>query len=166
MRKSTAVAGAASIIIAVVLAWYWTSPFFAVASLRNAALRGDAKELNELVDFARLREEIKTQFSGILIGTMAENLRENPFAALGIALAAKLTDVMVDAMVTPAGIAALVEPRKGRTPDEVSGFSLMFSRDFAVHRGGSKQFRVLFSQRTRKEPRAPFRSRRPKVAAC
>lgn len=142
MRKSAAVAGTASIIVAVLVVpgWYWASPFFAVASLRDAALRGDTKELNERVDFPRLREEIKTQFSSFLIGRTAENLRGNPFAALGVALAAKLTDVMIDAMVTPAGIAALLEPAKDRTPDQVSGLGLMLSSDFVVHREGLSTF--------------------------
>lgn len=156
MKKSISAVGAISIVIAVVLAWYWASPFFAVAGLRNAAVRGDTRELNEVIDFPRLREEIKTQFSSILIGTMSENLRGNPFAAFGIALATKLTDVMVDAMVTPAGIAALVDPRKDRTSDEVSGFSLMFSRDFDVRRQGLSSFEFYLANEREKNPTLRF----------
>lgn len=156
MKRSTRVAGATSVIVAVVFAWYWAGPFFAVASLRNAAVQGDTAELNERVDFSRLRGEIKTQFSAILIGTIADNLRDNPFAALGIALAAKLTDVMVDTMVTPAGIAALLDSRKNSSTGEVSGFSLMFSRDFVIQREGISSFEFYSANEREKKPTLRF----------
>src|SRR5436309_7105364 len=158
MRKSTAVAGATLIAIARgALGWYRISPFFAVAGLRNAAIRGDTKELNERIDFARLRDEIKAQFSKALIGRMTEDLRGNPFAALGVVLATKLTDVMVDAMITPAGIAALVEPAgKDRTHNEVSGLALMRSADFAVHREGLGSFDFYSPNEREKKPMLRF----------
>lgn len=158
MRKSTAVAGAA--LIAVVVGapgWYWASPYFAIAGLRNAAIRGDTKELNERVDFARLREEIKAQFSKVLVGRMTENLRGNPFAALGVALATKMTDLMVDTMITPAGIAALVEPSgKDRTPNEVSGLALLLSADLKVHHAGLDSFDFYSPNEQEKKPTLRF----------
>ncbi len=158
MRKSTAVAGAALIAIVVgAPGWYWASPFFAVAGLRNAAIRGDTKELNERVDFSRLRDEIKAQFSKVLIARMTESLQGNPFAALGVVLATKLTDVMVDTMITPAGIAALVEPAgKDRTQNEVSGLALMFSADFRVHREGLDSFSFYSPNEQEKKPTLRF----------
>ena len=140
MRKRTAIASAAAILVAVIAAWYWASPFFAVASLRNAAIRADTNALNERVDFSRVRDELKTQLSSLLISKMTDNLRGNPFAAIGVAIAAKLTDVMVDAMVSPAGIAALVKAGSEKTPAEVSGFRLMMSTEVAVHRYGLDAF--------------------------
>jgi hypothetical protein len=158
MRKSTAVASAASIIIAVlvVLGWYWASPFYAVASLRDAALRRDTKDLAERVDFPHLREGIKAQFTSFLIERTARDLRENPFAAVGVALAAKLTDVMVDAMVTPVGIAALLEPDNDRAPDEVSGMRLMLSSEIVVRRDGFGAFDFYAANQREKKPALRF----------
>ena len=156
MRKSIAVAAAGLVIVAVVLGWYWASPFFSVASLRNAALRGTAAELNTRVDFSRLREELKTQISILMIARMAEDLRANPFAAIGVALAAKLTDVMIDTMVTPAGIASLMEPAKDRAPDELSGLHLMFSSDFVVQRDGISAFDFYAANEREKKPALRF----------
>ena len=140
MRKRIAVISAGAIVVAVLAGWYWAGPFFAVANLRNAALRGDTKELNERVDFSRVREEVKTQFSSLLISKMTDDLRGNPFAAMGFAIAAKLTDVMVEAMISPAGIAALVRTGSERTPAEVSGIDVMLSKEVAVHRDGLNAF--------------------------
>ena len=83
MRKSIAAAAAGLVIVALMFGWYWATPFYSVASLRNAALRGDARELNKYVDFSLLREDLKTQLSSLLLPRMAEGLRANPFAAMG-----------------------------------------------------------------------------------
>ncbi len=138
-RKSTAIA--VLLVIAAAVAWFWASPFFAVAGLRNAALHKDAIELEKRVDFPRLRDSIKTQLSAYLVSKTTTELRDNPFAALAVALAAKLTDAMVETMITPAGLAALVEIRQ-HGAQEVSGWSLMFSSEFAVHRDGLDAFAV------------------------
>ena len=156
MRKLIAIAAAALVVVALVFGWYWGSPFFSVASLRNAAVRGDTKELNERVDFARLREELKTQISTLLITRMTEDLRGNPFAALGVALGAKLTDILIDTMVTPAGLASLLGPTKDRTPDEVSGLRLMLSPDFVVHRDGLSTFGMYAAKERDKLPALRF----------
>ncbi|MBF6570853.1 MAG: DUF2939 domain-containing protein [Candidatus Binataceae bacterium] len=55
----TAIRVAVLLVIAAAAAWYWASPFFAVAGLRNAALHKDATELEKRVDFPRL-----SRFSG------------------------------------------------------------------------------------------------------
>jgi len=161
MTKPIAVAGVVSVgIIAALLGWYWASPFFAVAGLRNAAISGDTQELGQRADFAALREGVKAQFSSVMIGSMTENLRGNPFAALGVAIAAKLTDVMVDALITPAGIAGLVESQRKEKgagkPEEASGFALMFSNDFVVQRQGVSTFDLQSADDREKNPTLRF----------
>lgn len=156
MRKSIAIATAALVVVALALAWYWASPFFSVASLRNAAVRGDTSELNERVDFARLREDLKAQISALFITRMAEDLRGNPFAALGVALGAKLTEVMVDAMVTPAGLLSVLESTKDRAAQDVSALDLMRSPDFVVHRDGLSAFEIYAVRERDKIPALRF----------
>lgn len=138
-------------LIVAIAAWYWMSPYFAVAELRNAAIKSDTAALNERVDFPLLRTDIKEQFSTMLAGRMSESLKGNPFAAFGMALAAKLTDVLVDAMITPSGLAALVELHKDKPKDEISGFMLLFAEDLSVERQGVDRFNL----RTTKESDRP-----------
>lgn len=41
------------------LGWYFLSPFFALAGLKNAAITGDTAELEWRVDFPHLRDDFK-----------------------------------------------------------------------------------------------------------
>lgn len=143
MKKIIAVP-AVSLIIAIA-AWYWMSPYFAVAGLRNAAVKSDTAALNERVDFPLFRADIKEQFSTLLAGEMSENLKGNPFAAFGMALAAKLTDVLVDAMITPSGLAALIDLQEDKSKEEVSGFMLLFADNVSVERQGVNRFDLRYS---------------------
>jgi len=49
--------------------WYW-SPFLAMHQLRTAAREGDTDSFNDRVNYPRLRESLKGQFSAM----MAEKL--------------------------------------------------------------------------------------------
>ena len=144
MAKTPRLGVLAAVLVAIAIAlwWYKASPYYAVAGLRNAALRGDTEDLGRRVDFVRLREEIKAQVSVQIIGNMTEKLSGNPFAALGLALATKMTDVMVDAMITPAGIMSLVEQRSDRKSEEISGFGLVTAPYLAVRRTGLDAFEI------------------------
>lgn len=148
--KKIVVVPVVSLLIAIA-SWYWMSPYFAVAGLRNAAIKSDTAALNERVDFPLFRADIKEQFSTLLAGQMSENLKGNPFAAFGMALAAKLTEVLVDAMITPSGLAALIDLHKDKSQEEISGFALLFAEDFSIERRGFDQFDL----RTNKESDKP-----------
>lgn len=149
MKKATIVS-AIALVIAIV-AWLWMSPYFAVANLRNAAIKSDTAALNEHVDFPLLRADIKEQFSAMFAERMSESLKGNPFAALGMAFATKLTEVMVDTMVTPSGLAALIDLHKDKSTQEVSGFALIFAEDLSIERQGLDRFEL----RTAKESDKP-----------
>jgi hypothetical protein len=138
MRRSILITIAAVLIVG---AWFWASPYFAIAGLRNALIQNDTSELEERVDFPRLRENVKMQMSTFMMAGMKEQLKDNPFAALGLALATKLTDVMVDSMVTPAGMLTLMD-LKTDGASETSGFALMTSSEFAIRRDGLDGFEL------------------------
>ena len=141
MRRSfvTTLVAVAAILIAG--AWYWASPYFAIADLRNALIRGDTTAVEERVDFPHLRENIKAQVSTFIMTGMQEQLSNNPFAALGIALAAKFSEVMVESMVTPSGILSLMDLNKGGAK-EVSPLALMTSAEVVIRRDGFDAFEV------------------------
>jgi len=138
MRRSITVA---AILIAamVVGTWYWASPYFAIAGLRNAVVRSDASELESRVDFPRFRDSIRMQLLAFIMAGMKEQLSDNPFATLGLALAVKLTDVMVDSMVTPTGMLTLMD-LKTNGESEVSGLALMASSEISIRRKGVESF--------------------------
>lgn len=113
MKKGLAVAIA---LLAIGLAgWYFASPSMAMNSLRSAAIEGDREELKERVDFPALRESLKEQVRAHMVAEMAKEKDSNPFAALGMAMAGAIVDPMIDGIVSPAGIKAMVQ--QGRMVD-------------------------------------------------
>ena len=98
--KTTAVLA----IIVIASYWYW-SPFLAVQQMRSAAEKQDADSFNERVDYPKLRESLKGQFSALLGEQMAKTQESgNPFAALGAMLGGAMVNQFVDAMVTPEAV--------------------------------------------------------------
>jgi len=91
--------------------WLAASPYLAVRSLGDALRSGDADSLEDHVDFARLREDLKAQLNAAMLKGNTAELADNPFAPLALALGSKLVDGMVDAFVTPAGLAQLASGR-------------------------------------------------------
>lgn len=105
MKSNTLRAVVVVVALAVVAYWYW-SPFLAIHQMREAARTGDADTFNDYVDYPRLRESLKGQFSSRLTEKMAsdpepKNEYAKAGAALGSMFAAALVDKMVDAFVRP-----------------------------------------------------------------
>ena len=90
-------------------AWYGASPYVALSGLRDAAAAGDAKGLEDHVDFASLRASVKTEFKAKL-SAEAQKEDANPLlATVGLALADRMVDAMLDNMMTPSGIAKMIK---------------------------------------------------------
>jgi hypothetical protein len=81
--------------------WYW-SPFLAVRQMQTAAQQRDADAFNEHVDYPKLRESIKGQFSAFMGERMVKpEDAGNGFAAFGAMLGMAMVNQFVDAMVRP-----------------------------------------------------------------
>jgi hypothetical protein len=114
--KSKGWAVLAAVVAVLLAAWIVAAPFLTFRSLVEAARNGDAARLERLVDFPAVRESLKAQLAGRLSGALERDrsLRESPFGALGALFGRSIVDQVVDAAVTPAGVAAMV--RTGRAP--------------------------------------------------
>lgn len=88
-------------LLTIVAYWYW-SPFIAIKSMQSAAQANDADAFNTHVDYPRLRESLKGQFSAIMAEKMGKSGdSKNPFGAIGSVLGLAMVDKIVDAMVRP-----------------------------------------------------------------
>lgn len=96
---------------------YAGSPYLAASNLKDAAISGDADQLEAKVDFPAVRESLKSQFSAALMQKMNSDpdMKDNPFAGLGMMMIPAIVDKAVDAYVTPDGLSAMV---RGSKPDE------------------------------------------------
>jgi Protein of unknown function (DUF2939) len=105
--------------VCVAAGWLYVAPLLACRKLAAAAERGDMAALNEVVDFPALRgsfsENIKTS-----VARGIDRDGGNPVAALGGMMAGSVAAPVVNAAVTPAGLALLArgrDPRRGEPKD-------------------------------------------------
>jgi hypothetical protein len=107
---------AVALVLLVAGAWFAGSPYLALDGLRTSMEEGDAAGLEDRVDFPRLRESLKAEFNARVIAATSESLADNPFGAVGLALASKMVDGIVDASVTPSGLARLASGEAAPQP--------------------------------------------------
>lgn len=86
--------------------YFATRPSAAFNELREAIAMRDRKAMERLVDFPAFRESIKSKLRDELSASAVAS--KNPFAILGAALADRLIEPIVDIVVSPGGISAML----------------------------------------------------------
>jgi hypothetical protein len=79
--------------------WYF-SPYLTLYNVATAVKAKDAAALNRTIDYPRVRESLKGQFSAQMAQKMGDP-SANPFSALGNMIGMALVNPMVDALVRP-----------------------------------------------------------------
>ncbi|MGK5055630.1 DUF2939 domain-containing protein [Janthinobacterium sp. LB2P49] len=106
MKKITIAAAAADIVIAVTV---YASPYYSLHQIETALAERNADALAAHVDFPALRTSVKTQLEASMASSIEATAGSgNPLAALGQSIASAMLGKMVDTMVSPAGVVALV----------------------------------------------------------
>lgn len=105
------------LVLAVLFAgvWLYFTPYLALSRLQKAAERGDQQAMQEMVDFPSLRESVKTGVRSSVENAVGR--RAGPVGLLGGLLAGAVASPLVDAVVTPQGIAALTHGRRPGADD-------------------------------------------------
>lgn len=119
-RKMAALA--AGVAVAAFALSAFASPHWQLYRMLAAVEARDAAALSVYVDFPKLRESVKLQAMRRLgaDGPLAEP-RSNPFAAFGRAMALAVIDPVVDAAVSPAGVAAMLASGDIRVQPQAEG---------------------------------------------
>jgi hypothetical protein len=107
-----------TVVIAGVI-YSYLSPRLALDSIRAAAKARDVDRLRELIDFDSVKSNLKDDVKARLVTSAQKDLKNNPYAGLGFLLINAMVDPMVDAIVSPAGLSALVD--NGRVEGQVPG---------------------------------------------
>ena len=143
--KIAAVA-AALIVIAAGALWYFESPLWTLKSIKEAAQSGDADALNAYVDYPALRQSLKTQ----LTARMAAETRKDQsgLGALGMAVGVAMMGPMIDGLVSPAGMRAvlLAEAQANRVP---AASALHLPKQPVIVRRGFSEFLVTSTRQPR-----------------
>lgn len=99
-----------ALLLLVVLAlagWVGAGPYRVAAEIRDGIRAGDTARLEHHVDFPQVRDGLKEQLSASIKARAEAESRDNPFAQMAAGIALALVDGMVDAFVTPTGLAGL-----------------------------------------------------------
>ena len=90
-------------------AYSYVSPAQTLKEIREAAESNDTERLRDLIDFDRVKTALKDDVNAQVVSSAKETLKDNPFQGLALAMAGMMVDRLVDSMVTPAGITAMMD---------------------------------------------------------
>lgn len=86
-------------------------PFFTINAIRTAVKEQDAARLSQQVDFPSVRTSLKQQVDDYVVRRAGVDMQSSLLGSIALRLASGATDGVVDAMATPAGLAAVMEGR-------------------------------------------------------
>ena len=89
--------------------YLYASPYIALYNIKNAAEQKDADKLSGYIDFPSVKQGIKDQIKTFMVKEIASSEEESGFEALGAMLATAMVDPMVDSLVTPDGVAIMLQ---------------------------------------------------------
>lgn len=99
-------------LLAALLAYAAAGPYLTVNAIREAVKTEDSRALARQVDFPALRASLKAQLGDRVVREAGADAQSSVFGAFALRLAGGLVGGVVDAMVTPTGLGALMEGRK------------------------------------------------------
>ena len=112
MNRTRVLAAGAVGALLVAAATSFASPWWSLHRLRDAVARHDADAVSAQVDFPALRASVKDQLQASIGREVDGADGGNPFAEIGRKFAMAVANPLVDAAVSPAGVAAMVEHGK------------------------------------------------------
>lgn len=89
--------------------YLYASPYIALYNIKNAAEQKDADKLSGYIDFPSVKQSIKDQVKAAMVEKLAASDEQDGFEALGTMLAAAMIDPIVDGVVTPDGVALMLQ---------------------------------------------------------
>ena len=123
------------VILLGIAGWMAAGPFFTINAIRSAVREQDAAKLSQQVDFPALRTSLKQQVDDYVVRRAGADMQSSLLGSIALQLASGATDGIVDAMATPAGLAAVMEGRNfwdrmsGRRSSSEDGYATAAPRD-------------------------------------
>lgn len=99
------------VLLLLLVGYVAAGPFLAVNAIRRAAQEQDAAAVARHVDFPALRMSFRQQLDGYMARRAGPDVQSGMFGSLALGAASGATGLLVDALATPAGLAAVMEGR-------------------------------------------------------
>ncbi|SEQ51748.1 Protein of unknown function [Ectothiorhodospira magna] len=121
---------------------YFYAPYYTVSQMQAAVEANDPDRLARYVDFPALREDVRQSLNQMLARELAEFRRDNPFGNLGVAVAGALLKPLVDAVVSPTGVATIMEGHVPEPDGRTMGFTAQGETQVRMGYSGLHRFVV------------------------
>ena len=95
-------------LLVLLIGYLYASPYLALNGIKNAAQERDAEKLSSYIDFPSVKQGVKEQVKAKFAAEMMAGDNKGGFEALGSMFAATMTDTLVDGLITPEGVAAIM----------------------------------------------------------
>ncbi len=109
MKKVVWITG---LVLALIVGYAAAGPYLTVAAIKQGVVDNDSNKLSDNIEFVTLRKNVQKQLNDSIKDFIAEDPEENPFAAIAASLASRYVNSVVDSIVSPAGLAALMQGRQ------------------------------------------------------
>jgi hypothetical protein len=93
-------------------AYVAAGPYLTIRAIRAAVQAQDSSALAEQVDFPMLRSSLKAQLVDAMVRKAGPDAQSSLLGAFALRIGTGVANTAVDAMVNPAGLAALMEGRR------------------------------------------------------
>jgi len=125
------------------IGWYVESPLYALGKMRDAARANDADTLSSYIDYPALRESLKSQVMASLRTDVVKN-DTSGMGSLEIGLASALIGPLTDAVVSPAGVRAMLLSKQQAEAARVNAqhSPVHLDSDVMIERHGLSEFDV------------------------
>ncbi len=100
------------VLLLAMAAYVGAGPYLTMHAIKSALQDQDAGALSKQVDFPALRASLKAQLLDAMVREAGEDVQANPFGSFALTMATGLVNGTVEAMVTPIGLAGVMEGRK------------------------------------------------------
>lgn len=111
---------------------YLASPIVATYTLKQAALNGDTRKVEELVNFPRVREALKVELNNKLVEEMQSDpdMANNPFAGLGIAMGQAAINQGLETHVTPSNVTETIRASADESGKVTTNEGIAYSYEY------------------------------------
>ena len=92
--------------------YLYASPYLVLNNIKNAAEQGDADKLSGYIDFPSVKQSMKDQVKTVMVKELTSSKEQDGFEALGTMLGAAMIDPLIDGLVTPDGVALMLQGQK------------------------------------------------------
>lgn len=89
--------------------YFFATPYLTIASIKSSLSERNAEALSENIDFPVLRQNLKDQLNFVVMNAGMNELDDNPFSGLVTMMASNMVDGMVDAFISPTGLASIMQ---------------------------------------------------------